>query len=386
MISDFLYTMIFLFFIVYFHIKSKEKINENLSKNVTCQDFAVEVEGLPPEPIQIAEVENFFSKFGEVKNVYLSRKYNGVLSSYKERANYIAKEEFYKALLESGKKVEKKLIQIQKKIREFDQKFTKVEPKTHDELPVDRGFVLFNQVSDRAKCLREFKRANSCCVRYKQELKFQNKYKLKVSQTSDPSNINWENLDYSPCKRLLRQSFSYFVAGGIIVVSIVIFYLLKNVDSELPDKNYCMINFATDPNLSLASAKETYTTNKAIICYCKALPINNILSDSNYRSFCSYYIEQKTYNTLIRVSVSLSVVALNFVLKHIFRYLGRFERIVSVTYQQLKVMTKVFITTFINTSLVVLAVNADFNSLEFVKYLPFNDTIFGVGDTDFSRS
>lgn len=378
--------MIFLLFIVYFHIKSKEKINENLSKNVTCQDFAVEVEGLPPEPIQIAEVKKFFSKFGEVNNVYLSRKYNGVLSSYKERANYKAKEEFYKALLESGKKVGKKLKQIQEKIREFDQKFTKVEPKTHDELPVDRGFVLFNQVSDRAKCLREFKRANSCCVRYKKELKFRNKYKLKVSQTSDPSNINWENLDYSPCKRLLRQSFSYFLAGGIIVVSIVIFYLLKNVDSELPDKNYCMINFATDPKLSLASAKETYTTNKAIICYCKALPLNKILSDSNYRSFCSYYIEQKTYNTLIRVSVSLSVVALNFILKHIFRFLGKFERIVSVTYEQLKVMTKVFITTFINTSLVVLAVNADFNSLEFVKYLPFNDSIFGVGYTDFSRS
>lgn len=388
-IADLLYTLCFAFFIVFFQITSSHKIKSNASKNSACDDFSVEVVGFPCEAIQPSEVIDFFrNNIGEVVEVYLARKYNGVLSSYKTRAELVLEHQYYVRLAKNRIDTTKKQRKIQKKIDLFDKKIAESERTSnmsHDELPVIKAFVIFQTVEDKLKCLKEFRTANSCCTRYAKKLKFRGIYKLEASNTSEPSNINWENLEISCCERFMRQIVAIILACVILIISIVIIYLLRSVDDGLPSDSDCILNYHVDSSKTLTEAQSIYTSDNEKYCYCKDSSIETIISDSSLRDFCTYYIEQRSYSISVRVGVCIGVVMINFFIKIIFKIISKFEKSASRSKEQVTVMRKVFLAMFTNTALVVLAVNANFSSLQFIKYLPFNQYIFNSVFEDFTR-
>ena len=387
-IADLIYTLIFIFFIVYFQISSGEKIQANARKNAACDDYAVEFTGLPHEAIPVSEVIEFFGNVGDVVEVYLARKFDGVLNSYRARAELVMELRYYIRLASNGVNTTKKQLKLQKKITEFDKKIDMKErssSRSHDELPVIKGFVIFSTLSAKTKCLKDFSKANGCCRKYPLSLRFRRRYKLKVKSTSEPSNINWENIEYSPCKRFLRQVLAIIIACVVLLASVIIIYLMRSIDDGLPSKTQCVVDYGVSASQSLGEAKLLYTSDTAKYCYCGVISITSILNDSDLRSFCTYYIEKRSYSIAIRFLVSAGVVMLNFILKIIFRLLGKFEKYVSRSKEQVQVMQKVFLAMFTNTALVVLAVNANFSSLWFIVYLPFNQYIFNSQFSDFTR-
>jgi Cytosolic domain of 10TM putative phosphate transporter/Calcium-dependent channel, 7TM region, putative phosphate len=373
-ISDLIYTLIFVFFIVFFQIASNEKVDANLDKNVTIADYSLQVTGFPCEAISDEEVKEFFNQFGDVSDVYLARKYNGLLSSYKKRAELTLNLEYYKRLKSNGEIVNKEINNVQKNILKFDKKIERNETSeySHNDLPVIIGFITFNSLYSRSKCLKEFGLSNSCCRKYKENMKFKGFYKLKVKKTSDPSDINWENLEYSSCKRFLRKIIAILIAILILIVSIVIVYLLKSFDGNLPDDDTCLIQQKINTSLPLSQAKATYTTNTQEYCYCKFIGFYTILSNSDLRSYCTYYVEKRTYVTILKILASFSITFINFALKVAFRFLSRFEKVKSRSEQAVSIMRKVFIASFINTSLIVLVLNVDFSGLGIIGYIPEN--------------
>lgn len=387
-IADLLYTLIFVFFIIAAHITSREKIESNIRKNVTAADYAVEISGLPCVPIKNEEVKDLFMQFGNVVEVFLARKYNGVLGNYKQRADLTLELKYLERLKINGFKKDRKIKKVQQQIAKFDEKIKEKQEnmsRTHDDLPVIKGFVVFSKFSERALCIKAFKKANSACSRYPSSLKFRQSYKLKVIQTSEPSNINWENLEYNSCKRFLRQIFAIITAFIVLIATIAVVYLIRSYDDGIPSEKECILKYKIDKEYSLSKAEDAYTLDNEKYCYCSLQSLQDVLSDSSLRDYCSYYLQKRSFGITLRFLVSGGVVAINFLLKTIFRFLSHFERVISRSKEQVKIMSKVFVAIFINTSLIILAVNANFSSLGFFDMLPFGKYIFNSKFSDFTR-
>jgi hypothetical protein len=145
------------------------------------------------------------------------------------------------------------------------------------------------------------------------------------------------------------------------------------------------VKYGINASLSLEEAKEKYEKNTEKYCYCRVQSINEIIQNSSLRSFCRDYIEKRSLGIGVRFAAVTAVVMINFFMKTIIKLLNRFEKVVSKSIEMKKIMTKVFIAMFFNTSLVVLAVNADFSSFGFVEVLPFKDYLFDSEFSDFTR-
>ena len=390
-IADILYTMIFVFFIAYLHIITRDKIKISQKSNASADEYAIEVTGFPEEVITAREVKKHFHRFGPIIEVYLARKYDGVLGDYKERADLMAESVYYKRLENEGLltiKKKKELEKIQEKIKKFDEKIQEREKTScfiHDELPVIRAYIIFGYIKDKDNCIRTYNKSHGCSRKYNNDLKFRGFYNLKVSQTSEPSNIIWENIEYSPWKRRFNQFIANLIACVLIFISIIIIYSLKSYNDGLPDNDQCISTYNVDPRIPISSAKILYTSQEQNFCYCSNVLISTILQDSDLRDFCNSYLTKRSKTILIRVFSSLFVVALNYLLKIVFIFLGRFEKAPSRSKEQVKIMTKVFIVLFINTAIVVLLVNGNFSALGFIPYLPFKQYMFNSQFNDFTR-
>lgn len=385
-IVDAIYSCIFICSIIYIFITSNSSVKKNFEKNVTLADYSIEVKGLPELEANTESVKVHFEKFGKVHEVYLARKYNGVLYLYKERAQLSNQLAYLNLIKQNHKLNPEKIEKIKEKIEKFDQKISKQQLKSakpHDELPVIRGFVVFADFTGRKFCLEAYSKAKSCCASSNSQprnLKYLEKYPLSVSQTAAPSNIIYENLETSRCSRLIRRFFSLCCVLIALLASVSMIYALKLYQDDLPSTTKCK---SIDDSLSLSEASSIYKSDTDKYCYCKKQNMADLLNDSDLFSYCDYFFERISKAVAIRVSVSFGVVFINFVIKIIFRILGKYEKVHNRSTEQLKLMSKVFITTFINTALVVLAVNADFSDMRTESWMP--EFLFNAKFTDFSR-
>ena len=384
-IADLIYTLVFIFFVVSFQMTSDKKIQSNDLKFLTVADYAVEITGLP-EICSSQDLTELLSKFGNVREVYLARKYNGLLSTYKSRALLLTEMKYQERLRNKGFNNQKKIKQLENNISKLDTIIKSKQEKIgyHNDLPVIKAYAVFDDLADKKSCLKTFRKNNYCCRRYNPNLKIQNR-KLKVSRTSEPSNILWENIEYNKCKRFMRSIISAILVCCVISASVAIIYFVRSYDNELPNEKYCVTKEGTNPDLTLEEAKIHYQTDTQKYCYCRVQSVKSVISDSSLRTYCTYYLEKRSLGILIRFSACTAVVMINFFIKISIRILSRFEKEESKSKELVKVMSKVFIAMFINTSLVVLAVNADFSSIEFIKKLPFNEYLFTSEFSDFTR-
>ena len=385
-ICDAIYTGIFIIFIVVLQVYSNRVVSQNSEKNVTLADYALEVKGIPSSGITQEQVAAHFSQFGAVSEVYLARSYDGLLSIYRERALLSYELGYYRLLETRGQKNSERIEKIIENLKKFDERIdcnAKNSNKTHDELPIIRGFVVFESVMNRKKCFNDYAKDKGCCKRLKRQksnLKLLGVYPLRVLKAAAPSSIIWENLEVSKCSRVLRRVISLVCVLIALIASVAMVYALKSFQDDLPSAATCA---SVDYTVSLAEAKLQYTSDTQSYCYCKKQSLTDILNDSSEYSYCSYFFEQISISVAIRVSVSFGVIFVNFFIKIIFRLLSKFERVTNRSAEQLKLMSKVFIGQFVNTALVILAVNADFSALKTYNWLP--QFIFNSNFYDFSR-
>ena len=195
LVCDGIYTGLFIIFIVYFQIYSNKTVSRNFEKNVSLADYSIEVKGIPSEGISEQQVAEHFSQFGSVVEVYLARSYNGILTAYKERA-LISYDIAYLRLLEiKGHNHSKEIEKLIKKMKKFDEKIEHNEvnsDKTNDELPVIRGFIVFESPAARTRCISAYLKDKGCCKRLKRQspsLKLLETYPLRIRRAGAPSNI-----------------------------------------------------------------------------------------------------------------------------------------------------------------------------------------------------
>ena len=385
-VIDAIYSCIFICSIIYIFITSNSSVKRNFERNVTLADYSIEVKGLPELETSPESVKTHFEQFGKVHEVYLARKYDGVLYLYKERAQ-LSNQLAYLNLVKLNHKLNpKKTETLKEKISKFDQRISNKQLKSakpHDDLPVIRGFVVFADFTSRKLCLDAYSKAKSCCASRSsqpRQLKYLERHPLSISQTAAPSNIIYENLEINHCSRFLRQILSIFCVLLALLASVSMIYALKLYQDDLPSSSRCK---SVQENLSLSEASSIYTSDTDKYCYCKQQSLADVLNDSDLFSYCDYFFERISKAVAIRVSVSFGVVLINFIIKFIFRIIGKYEKVHNRSTEQLKLMSKVFIATFINTALVVLAVNANFSDLRTESWMP--EFLFNAKFKDFSR-
>ena len=388
-IADAIYTFFFIMFILYYRVKSKNAVNKNLNSNITAADYAVQAKGFPLYGVTQEDLKKHFEQFGVVAEVSIARKYNGNLFDYKKRASLSYDLGYEKIIAQEKRQTTNKKIQkIQKEIDKFDKKIhenQEIRGKTNEELPVDRVFVIFEEVLGKRNCLNTYKKAAKCCrSKHKQpiDLKFNGVHPLRVFPATEPSNILWENLEVTKCQRAIRKVFIALTTCIIMAASIAIVYYIKTIDDDLPTERECSQEITENANLDYAKANYQETTQN--YCWCKQQSWTDLLSDEDINDFCEDYVEKATLSTAIKYVGSIVVIVINFVLKIILRALSRFERVSSKTKEQLKIMTKVFFAMFINTAFIVLIVNADLSNYRVSDYLP--EYVLNGEFSDFSRN
>jgi hypothetical protein len=388
-IADGLYTLIFLAFILQYKYTSNRVTNINQIDNVTAADYAIEIKGLPCKSIKPEKVKQHFSKYGTISEIYLSRIYNGRLTEYKKRADISYKLGLKKLINKKEKKTRRGTIRVLENAKlKFDENLNLEDTyadKTHDELPVGRCYIIFDRLEDRVKCLNDYKKINKCCWRKRKQkprLMFKKKYPLLVKKAREPSDIIWENLEIPHQKRVIRRIFTFFITLIIILASISIVYTLKSYSETIPNTQNCK-NLNIDGSLSVSEAALAYTDQTEQFCYCKQQKIYNLLA--SYRDFCQDYLSQESLVTFTNFMGSTGVVVINMILKMIISKLSQFERTTSETKQKLQTMTRVFIALFINTTILTLLANANFQNSVILGYIPYSDKILNGTYFDFTR-
>lgn len=176
-------------------------ISRNTLRNLRVSDYAIQIKGLPRDAgVTIQEVKRHFKKFGKIIEVYLGRRYEDLLFFYSKRA--ILKKEICnrEALLKfSGKDPNKdtKLKLLKLAILKFDERIeTEKSVRKHNELPIKRGYIIFNSKKDKIHCIKAYKpRWCACCRKKNKDLLFRGTNSLTINQAPDPSDIIWENLE-----------------------------------------------------------------------------------------------------------------------------------------------------------------------------------------------
>jgi hypothetical protein len=156
-------------------------------------------------------------------------------------------------------------------------------------------------------------------------------------------------------------------------------YSLRLYQNNLPQGEDCK---DVDYEQSFDYAKENYKSDTDTYCWCKQQKYQDLLENDKFK-YCEYYFKRTSLIVLIRIIVSFGIVTVNFLIKFILKNLSKFEKTASRNKEQVKVMNRVFYATFINTSLVILAVNADFSYIKSKNWMP--DYLFNGEFSDFTR-
>lgn len=93
-----------------------------------------------------------------------------------------------------------------------------------------------------------------------------------------------------------------------------------------------------------------------------------------------------TLRTVVTIVVSFLVSMINFMLKIVFRNLAKFEKYKSLTHEIESIFKKLFVAIFINMAILLLLINANFQSINFVEsisdWLPIGGELFFNGKYD----
>eukprot|EP00388_Colpodella_angusta_P045870 GDKK01067513.1.p1 GENE.GDKK01067513.1~~GDKK01067513.1.p1 ORF type:complete len:1115 (+),score=370.31 GDKK01067513.1:1-3345(+) len=223
------------------------------------------------------------------------------------------------------------------------------------------------------------------------QMRFMDTYKLKVECASEPSSINWDNMDFSSSRRkrilILTGSLTVLLLICSIAISIGLYRATTLLND--PKKNFVCDQFFSDTLTPEAlgncyssidstplnpASKDAFDNLK--FCYCK----NNVESlYSNYTDICSSYTVDQSLSVFIGFIASIIIAAINFILKIFFVLFVDVENYQNTTAEQKSLCNRLFISQFFNTVIVMLIVNAwwgpnvdigsfdDFNRLWYVK-------------------
>ena len=165
-----------------------------------------------------------------------------------------------------------------------------------------------------------------------------------------PSNILWENIDCTAREKRKKLFISSLIVIALIFITFLIVMgatIVQGINPGLCDN--ANVDFS---NLD---------TNNAVMvdCYCSTLDWKSMLNDGNERSLCYSYMIKSAVRYALSIASGFVIVFVNYLLKTILIYLGKYERYGSITEETFSSLTKIFVAMFINTAIITLVMHAN---------------------------
>lgn len=201
----------------------------------------------------------------------------------------------------------------------------------------------------------------------------------------EPSNINWQNLTFHPCKRFMRHIISFLFALILIIASFAVVVYGKYAQTTYADSYSSNVdcNFVPDYSSYLdilsfnATNNDTQITNTKVNCYC--LNKSETIGLFSLQSFsvkvnndevypCNDWFNQYWKSQSLSIGIILVIPFINSIIIVIQVIITKFERNKTLTDDLTSNMYKCFVTQFLNTAVVIVLVNLKVESV--IKWDP----------------
>lgn len=177
---------------------------------------------------------------------------------------------------------------------------------------------------------------------------------------ANPSDIMWENLEYSYLDILKVRIPILIVTIAVIILSFIGIYGIKAYYNTIPSEHDCT-ELNIDPSISIDEAKLNLKSTDEIYCYCKWKVINTVIYNNDVSDYCKDCIHAYYILSTINFMVSLCIVAVNSLLKLIINLLSKYERFRSKTDKRNYIFVSLFFLMYFNTAITTLVANSNFS-------------------------
>eukprot|EP00929_Paragymnodinium_shiwhaense_P123848 TRINITY_DN9822_c0_g1_i1.p1 TRINITY_DN9822_c0_g1~~TRINITY_DN9822_c0_g1_i1.p1 ORF type:complete len:1130 (+),score=290.71 TRINITY_DN9822_c0_g1_i1:77-3466(+) len=247
---------ILLFMVFYYwfsHWYLPKTVLRNDAKFVTPADYAVQVHGLPRrlkedhDQYEKKLKEHFMDVLraagpveeDSVQEITIVRDYNGGVSRFMEKGQLVkqlvhAKEAARRHRASGNDKAAKKHEKLEekksKRIESIDKRLDE-QAKTQDlDRDVCTAFVMFSKERYKESVIQEYRFAASRMLRLCQSrrMRFGN-HRISVAQACEPSDLYWENLDFSHAKRACRVCIVLVVTIVLLLVCTTLLVAAQSV-------------------------------------------------------------------------------------------------------------------------------------------------------------
>ena len=342
------------------------------------------VDNIPGDATDPDELRAFFSKYGEVADVAIGLNNGKLIELFQKRGKLeiLIEEQAARLKLYKLQSMQIKLKKTRRKQQKLDATILRLRAKT--DFKSVCAFVTFNDEKGQQDCLEAYSRSFLGSLFRsgpKQQLtkKFRRRYNLIVKQSPEPSNILWENLQHKGIEIYIRALIAFLISLVLLVSSFYLTLWLKLRQDELVVAGgdaVCLDINVDDPNVQNFIRWSRYSQPTAsagtalyqsyLACYCG--PYGKMLSKDP--AFCNdYVINQYKLNALSVGSVA-AVLVVNAILQFVLKYLAAFVKPHSISSLETAIASRIFLTQWINTAIIVVLINADLQPyIAATKYL-----------------
>eukprot|EP00921_Rhytidocystis_pertsovi_P016481 GHVQ01026011.1.p1 GENE.GHVQ01026011.1~~GHVQ01026011.1.p1 ORF type:complete len:1071 (-),score=72.78 GHVQ01026011.1:3908-6910(-) len=263
--------LVLFFWILWFkQVYTPKVVRRNNAANITPADFSVKVTRLPKQlnGSDHAQYETLLQKHftgilgsihghckssidhksndcfasgyekdwadSSVVEISLARNYDGKLADYLQGGNIKFKQKVTEARVRLGKQVDSSRKLALEKQYDSITKRLKRQHQDEEDREVTMAFVTFNSSKDRDRILRSYSWSRHWLLRLfmRKELKFLKTHRITVDEANEPSNILWENLDFSASSRFFRILFIAGFSLFLLLVCSMAVAMAKKISSQ----------------------------------------------------------------------------------------------------------------------------------------------------------
>jgi len=205
-------------------------------------------------------------------------------------------------------------------------------------------------------------------------------FEIEIQPASEPSDIIWENRQYTPRQRRGKECVVFLVMLVMLLASFVVIFLLSSYSNAMLNKypivtcndlagypdadtmeKFAILEYNT--NTALEAKGKTVSYGGYVQCFCQDQAKAEVSPDATYgdadQAICEDYISS-AFTTLVATnSVTIIIVVINLILKYATIALVTWIKYDTHSEQMTKITNGVFYALYFNTAILILLVYAN---------------------------
>ncbi|KAH9129907.1 hypothetical protein AeMF1_000070 [Aphanomyces euteiches] len=284
-----------------------------------------------------------------------------------------------------SKTFEKRMDKLIKASNKIDDKFAKYEKQLDEWEKKNKGkslvavtaYITFEEEEGYLRCLREYPNLGALHRLFQPYHKRFKKKRMWIQTAPDPTDIIWENLDYTLFNRTMRIIVVNVIALSLLCLSFIVIYVAKVKKNDLTQKYGAPVSCPAE-GVSQWDVIQEQTSGSGdqtmVMCFCKAALLQTSLKEAmniefvdrrtgSSQKYCDTWGTQYLEINALMVASVWIVVIINACLTPILRLLVLKQKSHTRSGVVVATVYKIFIAQFFNTALIVLLLNANMDDV-----------------------